>query len=57
LISGVDLALDVKQIFEDSTPMGAAKIIAGRFLKECTPPELFIASKCVRLSDSMIPSI
>lgn len=35
VISGVGLALDVKEIVESSTPMGAVKIIAGRFAKEC----------------------
>ena len=43
VISGVGLALDVKDIVEASTPVGAAKIIAGRFVHECTPPELLIA--------------
>ena len=35
VISGVGLALDVKEIGESSTPMGAVKIIGGRFVKEC----------------------
>ena len=47
LISGLGLALDVKNVIEDATPMEAAKIIARRFVKECTPPELFIAGKFI----------
>lgn len=35
-IQGVGLVLDVKDIVESSTPLGASKIIAGRFIKECT---------------------
>ena len=35
VISGVGLALDVKEIVEDSNPMGAVKIIVERFAKEC----------------------
>ncbi len=42
LVSGVGLALDVKKVVEDATPMGAAKIIAGRFVKECTPPNYLL---------------
>ena len=34
VISGVGLALDVKEIVESSTPMGAVKIIGGRFVKK-----------------------
>jgi hypothetical protein len=32
--------MDIKAIVENATPMGAAKIIGGRILNECTPPEL-----------------
>ena len=38
VIQGVGIALDAKEIIESSTPLGAAKIISGRFIKECTPP-------------------
>ena len=38
VVSGVGLALDVREIVENSTPMGAAKVIVGRFITECTPP-------------------
>ena len=33
---------DVQDIIDSTTPAGAAKIIGGRFLKECTPPSIFI---------------
>ena len=36
VVSSVGLALDIKDIVETSTPIGAAKIVGGRFLKECT---------------------
>ena len=39
--------MDAKEIVENSTPIGATKIIVGRFIKECTPPEIFFAGKCV----------
>ena len=50
------LALDVKEIVENSTPLGASKIIASRFIKECTPPELFIAGKCVMVASGIVAS-
>ena len=56
IISTVGLAIDVKDIVESSTPVGAAKTIGGRFLKECTPPELLIAGKCAMLLGGVIPS-
>ena len=37
--------------------MGAAKKIGARFLKECTPPELFLAGKCVMLIGGVIASV
>lgn len=57
VISGVGLILDVKEIVESSTPLGAAKIIGGRVLFQCTPPELFIAGKCVMLTGGIIASV
>jgi hypothetical protein len=57
VISGVGLALDVKEIVETATPIGAAKIIAGRFVTECTPPELLIAGKCVMLAGDIIATV
>lgn len=47
LVNGVGLAMDIKGILENGTPVGAAKTIGVRFLKECTPPEIFLAGKCV----------
>ena len=38
VVSGVGLSIDVKDIVETATPVGAAKIIAGRLVNECTPP-------------------
>lgn len=57
VISSVGLALDIRDIVETSTPIGAAKIVGGRFLKECTPPEIFIAGKCVMLIGGVVASI
>ena len=57
VISGVGLALDVKDIVDNATPIGAAKIIGGRLVKECTPPELLIAGKCVMLVGGIIASV
>ena len=54
VIQGVGLAMDAKEIIESSTPIGATKIIAGRFIKECTPPEIFIAGKCVMFVGGVI---
>ena len=57
VVSGVGLALDVKDIVETATPVGAAKIIAGRLVNECTPPELLIAGKCVMLAGGIVASV
>lgn len=57
IFSTIGLAIDVKDIVESSTPMGAAKTIGGRFLNECTPPELLIAGKCVMLIGGVIASL
>lgn len=57
VIQGVGIALDAKEIIENSTPLGAAKIISGRFIKECSPPEIFIAEKCVMFLESVITSV
>ena len=37
IIQGVGIAMDAKEIVENSTPLGATKIIAGRLVKDCTP--------------------
>ena len=57
IIQGVGIALDTKEIIETSTPLGAAKIISSRFLKECTPPEIFIAGKCVMFLGGVVASV
>jgi len=57
VISMAGLALDVKEIIEIATLVGAAKIITGRLLNECTPPELLIGGKCVMLVGSVVASI
>jgi hypothetical protein len=57
VVQGVGIVLDVKEIIETSTPLGAAKIILGRFVKECTPPEIFIAGKCVMFIGGVVASV
>ena len=57
LIQGIGIAIDAKEIVESSTPLGATKIIAGRFIKECTPPEIFIAGKCVMFLGGVVASV
>lgn len=57
VVSGIGLAIDVKDIVETTTPVGAAKIIAGRLVNECTPPELLFAGKCVMLTGGIIASV
>ena len=57
VIQGVGIALDTKEIIESSTPLGAAKIISGRFLKECTPPDFFVAGKCVMFLGGVVASV
>ncbi len=49
--------MDAKEILENSTPLGASKIIAGRFIKACTPPEIYIGGKCLMFVGGMIASI
>ena len=56
VIATAGLALDVKDIVESSTPLGATKTIVSRLLKDCTPPELFITEKCIMLLGGMIAS-
>lgn len=57
VIATTGLVLDVTEIIESSTPSGAAKVIAGRIMTECTPPELLIAGKCLMLTGGIIASI
>ena len=56
-VSSIGLALDVKEIIENGTPIGAAKTIAGRIVNECTPPELLIGGKCVMFAGGLIASV
>ena len=55
--SGVELVLNVKDVIENATPVSTAKIIVGRFLNECTPPELLIADKCIMLTGGIIATV
>jgi hypothetical protein len=48
-IQSIEIVIAAKKIVESSTPLGATKIIASRFIKECTPPEIFIAGKYARI--------
>ena len=57
LVNGIDLAMDVKDIAENGTPLGAAKTIGVRFLKQCTPPEIFLAGKCVMLVGGVVATV
>lgn len=57
VIQGVGIAMDAKEILESSRPLGATKIIAGRFFRECTPTEIFIAGKCVIFLGGVVASI
>lgn len=54
VIQGVEITLDAKEIIETATPLGATKIIAGRFIKECTPPEIFITGKCLMFGGGVV---
>ena len=56
VIQGVGIALDAKEILEISTPVGASKIIAGRFIKECSPPSLFLSGKCIMFIGGLVAS-
>ena len=57
VINGVGLAMDVKDIVENGTPVGAAKTIGIRFLKECSPPQVFFAGKCVMFVGGVVASV
>lgn len=47
VVLSVGLAIDVKDIVENATPIGAAKIIAGHLINEWTPPKWLIGGKCI----------
>lgn len=55
IIQGV--ALDTKEIIESSTPLDVARIVLGRFIKECPPPETFVFEKCVQFLGTIVVSI
>ena len=57
VVTTAGLVMDVKNIVESSTPAGAAKMIGKRFLKECTPPEIFFAGKCIMLIGGVVASV
>ena len=57
VIGGVGLALDVKDIVENATPIWAAKTIGARFVEQCTPPKVLLAGKCVMLVGGVVASI
>lgn len=48
-IGVVGLTLDIKNVFDEATPVGAAKIILVRAADECLPPALFFSGKCLML--------
>ena len=50
-------ALDPKEIIEGSTPLGAAKKIGSRVIKECIPPELYFTGRCLWSVGSTIMAI
>lgn len=57
VIQNVGIAIDAKKIIENSTPLGAVKIISVRFVKECTPLKIFITRKCVMFAGSVVASV
>jgi len=57
VISVGSIVLDIKDIVDNATLLGVAKIIGGRFVKKCTPTELLIAGKYVMLAGSSIASV
>lgn len=57
VVSTTGLILDVHEIIQNTTPVGASKVIVGRIINECTPPELLLAGKCVMLTGGIIASV
>lgn len=55
-IGAVGIALDIKEIAENATPLGTVKIIGGRLYDECTPPELWFTGKCLMLTGGIVAS-
>jgi len=56
-LRGVDIALDVTKIIQESTPSGAVKTIKKQILLECTPPELILGGKCLMMISGIAASI
>lgn len=54
VVSDVGLAMDVKNIVESATPVGATKIIVKRVLNKCTSPKLLFAGKCIMLGGGTV---
>lgn len=57
VVSSIGLVLDVKEIVNSATPVGVAKIIAGRVMAEYTFPESLIAGKCIMLIKKKIQEL
>ena len=56
-IGVVGLALDLREIAEDATPLGVVKIVGNRLYDKCTPPELWLTGKCVMLAGGIVASV
>lgn len=57
IAGGVGIALDIKEVAENSTPIGVVKTVGVRFIKECTPPEIYYTGKCLWFIGSVVTSI
>ena len=57
IIQGIEINLDAKKIIESSTPLGATKIVTGRFFKDYTPSEILLAGKCLIPLGGVIASV
>lgn len=44
-VQSLGITIDTKKVIKSSTPIGAFKIITGKFIKECTPLELSYCQK------------
>ena len=57
IIESEGIALDIKDIVESSTSVGAVKTILTRGLQKCTPPEFYFGEKCAMPAGVLIASI
>lgn len=57
VFQALEITLYIQKILETSAPLDAAKIISDRFLKECMPPEIFIAGKCIMFVGGVATSV